>query len=92
VADGGLCGAWTLNITVDETLGGKWIDLVSPNPGQIDTPIPFAAFGPILHFEFLPIRKADDTPFDVLYVDNSIYTGGQSFQIQGWDNVLPAGK
>ena len=87
--DGGLCSNWILTETEDAKLGGRWIDIKSPNPGQINTPITFAAFGPVLHFEVTQAAKADAPPFEVLYVDNSIYPDGQSFTIQDWKNELP---
>lgn len=89
--DSGLCAAWSINVKQDPARGGTWVYLESPNAGYIDTPIPFAAFGPILRFDFNQAFDDDVTPFEVLYVDNTLYTGGQSFAIQGFDNILPAG-
>ncbi len=89
VADNGLCAAWSIDTSVDAVRGGTWVRLESPDPGAIDTPIPFASFGPILQFEFDEAFADDMTPFDVLYIDNSLYTAGQSFVIQGYDNILP---
>ena len=89
VADDGLCASWAENITPDGTRPGTWIELDSPNPGGIDTSLPFAAFGPILRFDFDQAFDPEVVPFEVLYVDNTVYTGGQSFYVEGWSNVLP---
>lgn len=87
--NGGLCAGWTLTQTPDETLGGAWVNLQSPNPGYFDTQIPFAAFGPILAFRFTGVQAGDTTPFDTLYVDNTLYTAGQSLTIDGWPSTPP---
>ncbi|MFH1108285.1 MAG: hypothetical protein V1790_03675, partial [Planctomycetota bacterium] len=88
VADGGLCAGWSQEIATDPIRGGTWIYLQSASAGNIDSPISFAAFGPILRFDFDEVFEDDVTPFDVLYVDNTLYDGVQSFTIQGWDNAL----
>jgi len=80
--DGGLCddAAWNL-IVSDDPEGGKRILVESDAPDNFDTAIPYAAFGSILKFDFdVPI---DDpaTAFSALEVDNTIYDGGQSFDI-----------
>jgi hypothetical protein len=89
--DDGLCAAWSQTVSSDPVRSGAWIYLESPNPGRIDTPVPFAAFGPILRFDFNEVFDYDVVPFEALYVDNTLYTGGQAFAIQGWNNVLPGG-
>jgi hypothetical protein len=88
-SDGGLCGAWSLSTETDSVRGGTWISLESPNVGSIDTPIPFAAFGPMVRFEFNEVFGDDVTPFDVFYVDNTLYGGGQILTVQDYNNVLP---
>ena len=87
--DGGLCAGWSESITTDPIRGGKWIYLESPDVGNIDSPLPFASFGPILRIDFNQVFDDDVTPFDVLYVDNTLYDAVQSFTIQGWNNILP---
>lgn len=87
--DGGLCAGWSQSVTPDEARGGTWITLMSPSIGSIDSPLPFAAFGPILRFDFNQAFEDDVIPFDTLYVDNTIYDNGQVFTIQGWENILP---
>lgn len=88
-ANGGLCAGWTQTIEHDDVLPGVWVVLESPVTGQTDTQLPFASFGPILRFDFNALFDEDVTPFEVLYVDNSIYTGGQAFEIDGWSNTVP---
>lgn len=87
--DGGLCASWTQSIEHDGVLPGVWVVLESPAPGLTDTQLPFAAFGPILRFDFNTLIDEDVDPFQVLYVDNSFYTGGQAFSIDGWTNTPP---
>jgi hypothetical protein len=87
--DGGLCVAWNESVTTDPIRGGKWIYLESPAVGNIGSPLPFAAFGPILRFDFGQVFDDDVTPFDFLYVDNTLYDAVQSFAIQDWNNILP---
>lgn len=87
--EGGLCGNWSLSVAKDEVRNGTWIYLESPNPFQIGTAAPFAAFGPILRFDSDTLIDEDVDPFETLYVDNDLYTGGQAFFVEGYDNVLP---
>jgi hypothetical protein len=86
---GGLIEDWTVTTTY---LGSSEheIDMVSPNPLNISTAIPFASFGPLLRFQFMDLPSLDALfarPDDVR-VDNSLYatTGKQSFVIS---NVRP---
>ncbi len=88
-ANGGLCGGWTQTPDPDEMLNSTWVVLESPEVGQTDTQLPFASFGPILRFDFDTLLDEDADPFEVLYVDNTIYTGGQAFSIDGWVNTPP---
>ena len=80
----GLLGAWSRTETPDA--GGVWLDLNAPTSN--DT-IPFATFGPLLRFDFEGVVADLGQPFEVVYVDDSIYANGQSFVVEGYDNVLP---
>jgi len=82
-ADGGLCAAgWDLISEDDVLSGGKVISLQTGNPADIFTAIPYAAFGPILRFEFDGVIEDLATLFDELAIDNDIYSGGQSFTLE----------
>jgi formylglycine-generating enzyme required for sulfatase activity len=95
-ADGGLMGDWWITITEDPIYGGQWIDVASPDPTDINTAIPYTAFGNFLQFEFYDVPawaglgELVGTDRDV-YVDNSIYanTGGQSFEFANVPGVSP---
>ena len=87
--DGGLLGGWALTVEDDPDRPGQWIYVESPTPGIIGTAIPFAAFGPLLRFDFDQVLGGEVAPFDVLYIDNDLYTGGQILLVEGYDNVLP---
>lgn len=81
--DGGLCAGWEgPTITEDAKSGGAWIELVSPDPDDLGTSIPYGAFGPILRFDFQGLPQDMIVLFDDFFIDNSIYetTGGQSFE------------
>ncbi len=80
----GLLGAWTRTETQDA--GGVWIDLNAPSGSAA---IPFATFGPLLRFDFDGVVANLDEPFNAVFVDDSIYANGQSFVVEGYDNVLP---
>lgn len=84
-ANDGLLGAWTRTETPDA--GGVWIDLNAPSASAA---IPFATFGPLLRFDFDGVVGDLDKPFDAVFIDDSIYANGQTFVVQGYDNVLPA--
>ena len=81
-ADGGLCPTppWTLTV-VDAAQGGKQITLQTEHPDDIFTAIPFAAFGPILKFEFTTRVENIASLFTTLEIDDSIYSGGQTFKL-----------
>lgn len=84
--DDGLVQQGTLVTTNDATYGGTWIDVTSTAGA-----LPFASFGPLLRFDFTTIVD-DATPlFDQVYVDPSIYTQGQSFEVIGYPNTPPGG-
>jgi len=82
VADGGLCddSGWDVT-TEDAPEGGKRILVSSHTPDDIFTAIPFAAFGAILRFEFDTVVQDPAGLFTTLEIDNTIYEGGQSFEI-----------
>jgi len=76
-ADNGLCGDWEMTAE-GGPIEGMRIRLSTPGPPSFETALPFASFGPILRFDF----DGAAAPFTELYVDNSVYTAGQSFRIE----------
>jgi hypothetical protein len=72
--DGGLCESWNLSVEPASADTGVWITLASPDPDDLGTSLPFAAFGPLLRFD---VAKANDgsPAFDIVYLDNDIYAG-----------------
>jgi hypothetical protein len=82
-ADDGLAGTWSLSITDNPENMTTRIALTSDG-----SPLPFAGFGPILRFDFDAII-GDEVPFDVFFVNNAVYANGQSFVVEGYENVLP---
>ena len=83
-ADDGLLGGWLKTETPEGN--GTWIDLTAPAATAF---IPFATFGPLLRFDFDGVVPDLAKPFDAVYIDDSIYANGQSFVVDGYDNVLP---
>lgn len=83
--DDGLVDGWSVIPTEDPVLGGTWIDVTSPGD-----PIPFATFGPLLRFNFGLLVDPEIPLFDYIYVDNTIYEYGQSFHVEGFENILPS--
>jgi hypothetical protein len=83
-ADGGLLGGWLVVTTDAPELHGKWIHLSSP-----DATVPFAAFGPLVRFDFGEVTSADTPLFTDLYVDDTIYASGQTFVVEGFDGTPP---
>ncbi len=80
--EGGLCDDAEWNLTVsDDPEGGKRILVESAAPDNIYTAIPYAAFGSILKFDFDVAITDPASAFSALEVDNTIYDGGQSFDI-----------
>jgi hypothetical protein len=79
---------WSLSET-DDGAGGKWLLLSSPNPADLSTSIPFAAFGRLVTFNFQDIINPSNA-FSIFDVDNTIYTntGGQSFMIENASSVI----
>ncbi len=88
-ADGGLCdpAEWTLTPSGDGPTTIKHIAIRSALPDDIYTAIPYAAFGPILEFDFdMPIADLN-TLFTSFTVDNSLYSvenngGGQTLVVE----------
>lgn len=80
--EGEILRGWSLTETNDGA-GGRWLELLSPNPLSITSSIPYAAFGNLVTFR---LRDMTDgaTAFSSCEVDNSIYlrTGGQSFVLE----------
>ncbi|MCX5756961.1 MAG: hypothetical protein NTU83_00335, partial [Candidatus Hydrogenedentes bacterium] len=84
-ADGGLCDPteWTLTPSDSAPTTSKHISIHSAQPADIDTAIPYAAFGPILEFDFDTVPADLNALFTSFTVDNSIYsTGGQTLAIE----------
>ena len=83
--DGGLCPSpdWTLTIKDVNTGDGKQILIETQNPDDIFSAIPFAAFGPILEFQFDTLVADPATLFSTFEVDNSLYASGQNFVVAG---------
>ncbi|HTL58883.1 MAG TPA: immunoglobulin domain-containing protein [Candidatus Limnocylindrales bacterium] len=88
-----ILSGWSMSDTSDGA-GGRWLLLSSPNPSDLETSIPFAAFGRLVRFQFQDIINPSNA-FSVFDVDNTIYTntGGQSFAVENGNsfiNVYPA--
>lgn len=82
VGDGGLCASWVLTQEQDPETGLKHVYLESQTPDNIFSAIPYAAFGPILRFDFDQTVEDLSTIFDeASTIDNEIYLGGQSLDI-----------
>lgn len=69
--DDGLMAAWTLSQEAAE--GGYWITAAST-----DVNLPFAAFGPLMRFDF---DAAVDVAFTAFQINNAIYTEGQRLEL-----------
>lgn len=82
--DDGLLAGWTKTETPDG--GGRWIDLNAPNATAF---LPFATFGPMLRFDFAGVVPDLNAPFTTVFVDDTLYSNGQTFAVQGYENVLP---
>jgi hypothetical protein len=83
VADGGLCddAAWDLTVE-DVPEGGRQVLIETHHPDDISTALPYAAFGPILKFEFTALVEDFSKLFTSIEVDNTLYQeGGQSFEL-----------
>ena len=73
-----------MTLTDAPELGGTWILLES-----LSGPISYAAFGPLLRFDFNDFLPESQPLFDQVYVDNTIYATGQSLAIEGFVNTPP---
>ena len=82
-ADDGLCGGWQL--TYQESGAGRWLEFWNAD----STPLPFAAFGPLLRIEFNGIS---DDPVTGVYIDNSVYVNGQTFAVDDVPAVVPPSR
>jgi hypothetical protein len=80
-ADDGIVGDWSVQVTEDAERGGQMIHLSSPG-----APAPFAAFGPVLRFDFSSPPPADTPLFEEMYIDNSVYEEGVFLVIRGFHN------
>lgn len=81
--DGGLCdpSGWVLTTSTSDS--STHIVIRSAQPSDIDTAIPYAAFGPILKFDFDTVPDELDSLFTSITVDNSIYSsGGQTLSVE----------
>ena len=88
-ADAGLCdeAAWNLSASNDPK-GGVRIIVESADPDNFETAIPYAAFGSIIRFDFGVAIDDPASAFSALEVDNSIYEGGQGFDLD-WPLATP---
>lgn len=89
-ADGGLCDGWDLQV-VNQTPGEVGVFLQSSEPPHdIFDAIPYAAFGPIVRFDFAELAEDAAALFDEEpVIDNEIYAAGQSFTFESWPPELP---
>lgn len=71
-ADDGLMAAWSL--AQEPAEGGWWITAESDGAS-----LPFAAFGPMMRFDF---DQAVDSPFTAFEIDNDIYMEGQMLHLE----------
>jgi len=86
--EGGLCPLdWQMRIRDEIDGEGEWIEVTSPNPDDINTSLPYGAFGPLLSFDVTGLERLSDLFLgtgEEVRVDNGIYTetGGQSFLLE----------
>ncbi len=83
-ANDGIMDGWAMNVVDDPAHGGKWIELETQYG-----PLDFASFGPMLRFDFSAVPDEGTPLFDAFYIENSIYTNGQSFIVEGFENTPP---
>jgi hypothetical protein len=76
---GEMLHGWSLSETNDGA-GGRWLELLSPNPQYVSNSIPFADLGTLLQFSLRDMVNSSNA-FSFFVPDNTIYTntGGQSF-------------
>lgn len=82
-ANDGLAGTWGMVLTPFPENDTTRITLTSDG-----TDLPFAGFGPLLRFDFNQVI-GDTIPFDVFFVNNAVYSNGQTFAVEGFTNALP---
>ena len=82
-ADDGLIGEWLLTVQEDPGTAGYWIDVRSASGKSI----PFAAFGPLIRFDFSSPLPEDEPLFEAFAADNSIYNQGLSVDVAGFDEL-----
>lgn len=82
-ADDGLIGDWTLSVQEDEGTAGYWIDVQS----SAGRSIAFAAFGPLIRFDFSGSLPEDAPLFEIFAADNRIYSQGVSVDLLGFDEL-----
>jgi hypothetical protein len=85
---GEILEGWSMTAS-DDGAGGTWLLLSSPNPADLSTSIPFAAFGRLVTFTFQDIITPSNA-FSVFAIDNTIYTntGGQYFSVENANSIL----
>src|SRR5581483_7299879 len=69
---GEILHGWTMSETNDSS-GGKWLLLSSPNPSNLFTSLRFADFGTLVTFTFKDALPSPSNTFSLFDVDNSIY-------------------
>jgi hypothetical protein len=78
----GLLDGWSLTQTNDGA-GGEWATLLSPNPTDLASSIPFASFGNLLTFSFSDAISASNA-FSQFDIDNTIYTNTAGTNFYGF--------
>src|ERR1039458_2758613 len=89
---GDFLNGWTLTETNDHT-GLRTLTLLSPDPTNLLTSIPYGTMGDLATFNFeYPDLVTAKQAFSVFSVDNSVYTNmlpnGQSFVLQNGTNFM----
>ncbi|HEX4644433.1 MAG TPA: putative Ig domain-containing protein, partial [Verrucomicrobiae bacterium] len=82
---GEILNGWSLTETNDGS-GGRWLTLVSANPTNLLTSIPYGATGDLVTFQFqFPEKLTAQKAFSAFSLDNNIYgvlpPTGQTFQL-----------
>jgi hypothetical protein len=89
---GEFLNGWTMTETNDGT-GLRTLTLLSPDPTNLLTSIPYGAIGELATFNFQhPNQLTSTQAFSAFTVDNSVYTNiqptGQSFVLQNATNFI----
>ena len=89
---GEFLNGWTMTDTNDNT-GLHTLTLVSPNPADLLSSIPYGTFGELVAFNFeFPDLVTAAQAFSMFSIDNTIYTNmlpnGQSFILQNGTNFV----